>query len=1167
MQGILTAVRQCDDYRALLQRAKLKTFCSLTGAGAVHRALLSACLLDDLGERLLIVCPEDETDRLCADLEALLGRPPLKLITRDFVFSGAEAASRQYEQMRLGTLFAMAEASCDVVVASPDALMQRSMPPHTLKEAAFRLDEDYVGGPEALIRGLIRCGYSRSLQVEGPGQFASRGGIVDFFSPGAALPVRAEFFGDQLDLMGFFDISTQRRTENLRKALILPACEAMPGMHPDGPEGFAGDLDDLLRRAQSRKSPRESLLQTLRADLQRLQEGRPFAVGDRYLGLLYPMSTPLDYLDASWRVILCQRGALDEEAAIWEKRIGSDIDALLSSGDLAGEMADLSCTKDDLNFRLLKQRVICLDSFASAAFSGKADPDAVNLIAKQLPSYGGSMEAAVSDISYYVKNDFSVVVLSGGAQRAANLQRALCDRGVEAIICADLETAPRKGTVSIGVGGLSGGFELTHAFLAVITENQLLVRRRKTAPRKKDNRERVRSYADLSPGDLVVHDHHGIGRFVGVETRLLDGLEQDFIKIAYRGSDYLYVPASSLDLVSKYIGAGENDTVALNKLGGDGWAKTKARAKAAAKDLAKELVALYAQRKRLPGHAFPPDDQWQKEFEDSFEYQETDDQLRCIAEIKVDMESPSPMDRLLCGDVGFGKTEVALRAIMKCVLDSRQSAILVPTTILAQQHYLTCIKRFSGSPVEVDMVSRFRTPAQIKKTLERVRNGSVDLLIGTHRLLQKDVSFKSLGLLIVDEEQRFGVSHKEKLKEIAKQVDVLTLSATPIPRTLNMALSGLRDMSTLEEPPSDRLPVQTMVLEHSWPVLEDAIRREASRGGQVYYLYNRVETIDRAAAKIAKLDENLRVDIAHGKMSEEELSSVMQRMSDGEIDVLVCTTIIETGLDIPNVNTLIIEDADRLGLAQLHQLRGRVGRSSRRAYAYLTYRPGKVLSETATRRLEAIREFAQFGSGFKIAMRDLEIRGAGNVLGGEQSGHLLSVGYDMYLKLLEEAVLEQQGQTPSRPSECPADLAVSANIPEKYIPDGRQRMDFYRKIAAVRTGDDADDLIDELADRYGDIPRNVNSLISIALLRSHASQAGFCDISQKSSRLIFKLGKVDFRAVSAVCAGQAFKGRAMFSAGDISYITLRLKSGESPLRAAEKLVEAYSEEQRKNEGQ
>ncbi|MBQ9980538.1 MAG: transcription-repair coupling factor [Oscillospiraceae bacterium] len=1160
MQGILSALRLSPEYTALLKRAQSENFASLTGAGAIHRALFSACLAADLKGPSLVLCAEDEVDRMCSDLEALTGQPPVKLQGRDFVFHAAEAASRQYEQMRLGALYQIVTGQCERVVTSPAALMQRTMPPEVLKFSAFRLDENFSGGPEGLVRGLLRCGYTRCLQVEGPGQFAARGGIVDFFSPGAALPVRAEFFGDEVDLMGYFDVSTQRRTENLRSTLVLPACEAMPAMHPGGAEGFADDIEDLLSRVQKRKNPRESLINTLSDDLSRLRDGRSFAVGDRYLSLLYPMATPLDYFDSRWNVILCQRSDLGREADSWEERVGADIDSLLSSGCLAGEMADLSCTRADLDQALGAHRCVCLDSFASAVFSGRADAATVNLLAKQLPSYGGSLDTAVSDIGFYVKNGFAVVVLSGGSQRAANMLSALESRGVKAVMDGELEKIPAAGLVTVSVGGISGGFELTGAKIALITENQLLIRRRKTAPRKKDNRERVRSYADLNPGDLVVHDLHGIGRFVGIETRLLDGKEQDFVKIAYRGTDFLYVPASSLDMVSKYIGAADSEAVSLSKLGGDGWARTKARAKAAAKDLAKELIALYAQRKRAPGHAFPPDDQWQAEFEGSFEFQETDDQLRCTAEIKADMESPCPMDRLLCGDVGFGKTEVALRAVMKCVLDSRQAAILVPTTVLAQQHYLTALRRFSGYPVNVEMVSRFRTPTQIKKTLEAVKNGSVDLLIGTHRLLQKDVEFKNLGLLIIDEEQRFGVSHKERLKEISRQVDVLTLSATPIPRTLNMALSGIRDMSTLEEPPSDRLPVQTVVIEHDWSVLFDAIRREVSRGGQVYYLYNKVETIARTAAKLQKMDENLRIEVAHGKMTEDELSGVMQRMSEGEIDVLVCTTIIETGLDIPNVNTLIIEDADKLGLAQLHQLRGRVGRSSRRAYAYLTYRPGKALSETATRRLEAISEFAQFGSGFKIAMRDLEIRGAGNVLGGEQSGHMMTVGYDMYLKLLEEAVLEQQGKPAVRPADCSADIAVSANIPEKYIPDGRQRMDFYRKIAAIRTADDADDLIDELADRYGDIPRSVNALISIALLRSNAARAGFTEIVQKNGLLIFKMGRLELKAVSAVCGADTFRGRIMFSAGDAPCITVRLKPGDSSLRWAEKVVEAYLEE-------
>ena len=659
----------------------------------------------------------------------------------------------------------------------------------------------------------------------------------------------------------------------------------------------------------------------------------------------------------------------------------------------------------------------------------------------------------------------------------------------------------------------------------------------------------------------MVHEHHGVGRYVGMVKMPVDGVERDYVKIAYAGTDVLYVPATQLDLVSKYIGGGEdaNETKKLSRLGGGDWEKAKSKARKAVKDLAKGLIALYAQRQRQPGYAFSPDSPWQREFEEQFEYTETDDQLRCIGEIKRDMERPTPMDRLLCGDVGYGKTEVAFRAMMKCVLDGKQAAVLVPTTVLARQHYLNALRRFAKYPVNIDVVSRFRTPTQMKETLRKVENGEVDILIGTHRLFNKDVKFKDLGLLVVDEEQRFGVQHKEKLKENFRQVDVLTLSATPIPRTLNMALSGIRDMSTLEEPPADRQPVQTYVLEHDWGVLGDAMRRELERGGQVYYLHNRVDTIDRTASRIQQLlGDQAAVGVAHGKMAQEAIDDVMSRMTDGELNVLVCTTIIETGIDLPNANTLIIEDADHLGLAQLHQIRGRVGRSNRRAFAYLTYRKGKALSENSAKRLEAIREFAEFGSGFKIAMRDLEIRGAGNVLGPEQSGFMLSVGYDMYLKLLEEAVLTQQGQPVPKRTDCAANLTVAASIPDRYVPAQEQRMDLYRRIAALRTEQDADDLVDELIDRYGEPPRTVNNLISVALLRTEAAQAGITDIDQKNGSLLLTIPEFDLRLVSQLCGGERYKGRLLFSAGEKPYLSLRLKKGEDALRAARALVADYA---------
>ena len=656
-----------------------------------------------------------------------------------------------------------------------------------------------------------------------------------------------------------------------------------------------------------------------------------------------------------------------------------------------------------------------------------------------------------------------------------------------------------------------------------------------------------------------MHEYHGIGRYVGMEQIRVDGIVKDYVKIAYQGTDTLYVPATQLDLISKYIGGGEDTVVRLNKLSGDQWQKTKARAKSAAKDLAAGLIQLYAERRRRMGYAFAADTPWQAEFEDNFPYAETDDQLRCIEEIKADMESPQPMDRLLCGDVGCGKTEVALRAAMKAVLDGKQVAILVPTTVLAQQHYTTALNRFRGFPVNIGALSRFSTPQQQRKVLSDLRTGTLDLVVGTHKLLQKDVEFHDLGLLIVDEEQRFGVTHKEKLKELARGVDVLTLSATPIPRTLNMALSGLRDMSTIEEPPHDRYPVQTFVLEFAEPVLIDAMRREIERGGQVYYLHNRVESIEQCAARIKRALPDAEIAVAHGKMSEEELSDVMQRMDEGEVQILVCTTIIETGIDIPNVNTLIIEDADKLGLAQLHQIRGRVGRSSRHAYAYLTFRRGKVLTEIAEKRLNAIRDYAEFGSGFKIAMRDLEIRGAGNLLGAAQSGHMISVGYDLYLKLLEEAVLEERGEPSPEESACTADLDVTANIDKAYVTSGEQRMDLYRRMAGIRSQSDADELLDEIVDRYGDPPRGVMNLIDIALLRARASAAGIRDIAQKGRTLRFRLAQFDFAVVSRV-AGQYQKRMFVEPKSDEPAITLQLTAKEDPLQAAEKFVKTYQGE-------
>ena len=1161
MKPLLSALNDIPEYRSLLAAIDNGACpAAFSGLSAVHRAHFAAGIRQELGRPVVVVCADEgEAERMARDLAALSGEAVRTLSAREFTFHNAAVVSRQYEHRRLSTLRALAAGECPLLVCTVESILQRTIPKTLLTQAAqvVRMGERHDLGE--LAGTLAAAGYTRCEQVEGVGQFALRGGILDFFSPAHPKPVRVEFFGDEIDAMGLFDPDTQRRIENLGAAEILPAAEVLPQFTPGGYGGLLDGLDRLISQAKRRKGS-ETLVQTLEEDRERLSASTAFPAMDRYIALIYPvMATAADYFPEDAVVVLSESPRMAERGKSYLWQLGEDAKALMERGELAGELADFARTFEELTEVLADWPVCYLDAFTSSRYPQRPRT-LLNLLTKQLPSYGASLETAVSDLAHYVSDGFRTVVLVSSEQRALNLQALLREQKMTTAVDFQLHELPGYGKAVIAVGGLTAGMEYPVGRFAVLTEGQsLLGKKRRSKP--VTNRQKLGSYADLSPGDLVVHEHHGVGRFLEMTKMTVDGVQKDYVKIAYAGADVLYVPATQLDLVSKYIGSGEDaqETRKLSRLGGTDWEKAKTRAKKAVKDLAKGLIQLYAERQRQPGFAFSPDSPWMKEFEDEFEYAETDDQLRCIAEIKQDMEQARPMDRLLCGDVGYGKTEVAFRAIMKCVLDGKQAAILVPTTVLARQHYLTAKQRFAKYPVEIDVVSRFRTQAQMKDTLRRLEQGGIDLLIGTHRLFQKDVKFKDLGLLVIDEEQRFGVQHKEKLKELSKQVDVLTLSATPIPRTLNMALSGIRDMSTLEEPPMDRQPVQTYVLEHDWGVLSDAMRRELERGGQVYYLHNRVETITRTAARIKEmLGEDVAVAVAHGKMSQEELNDVMTRMSDGEVDVLVCTTIIETGIDIANANTLIIEDADHMGLAQLHQIRGRVGRSTRRAYAYLTYRRGKVLTEVASKRLGAIREFAEFGSGFKIAMRDLEIRGAGNVLGPEQSGFLLSVGYDMYLKLLEEAVLEERGEKPERPTECAADLSVAASIPDRYVPSPEQRMDLYRRIAAIRSEADADDVMDELIDRYGDPPRTVNNLISVALLRADAARNGISQIDQKGANLNFYLDQFDLQRVSALCGLEKYRSRLLFSAGERPYLALRLKKGEDALKFGRKLVEDYA---------
>ncbi|HPE15369.1 MAG TPA: transcription-repair coupling factor [Oscillospiraceae bacterium] len=1158
MRALTLALEKSNEFAALLGAIE-NGGCPalLAGLPAAGRAHVAAAAQLCTGRPVLVICADEgEAGRTAADLGAFTGLPVLQLPGRDLLLHAAAAASHEWEQRRLAALRRL--AASPVTVATPDGLLLRTLPPAAMERVALTLEFGRAYDLNGLTESLAAGGYVRSELVEGPGQFALRGGILDVFSPGDAAPLRAEFFGDELDSLGRFAVDTQRRTENLKSAEILPAAEALPALAEGGAAGLAAALAALRRRAEKRGL--DALTKTLAEDIGRLEAGKTLPAPDRYLALIYPaFACALSYLAPDALVFFAESGRVMEREKNYRWQMDQDTETLLEAGVLAGECAAFLPAPETVQRRLSDFPEVFLDSFVTSR-QPLPPKNIYSMTVKQLPSYGGSIETAAADLRHYLEGGWSVTVLCGGEKRAENLQAIFRKQKLRAALDYGLHTLPDAGRATIAVGGLSAGLEYPELRLAVLTEGQLAAASKKPKERRAavSARERIRSYADLSPGDLVVHIHHGIGRYVEMTRMEVDGAARDYVKIAFAGTDVLYLPATQLDLISKYIGAGEDGRTRLSKLGGTEWAKTKAKARGAAKELAEGLIKLYAERARRPGHAFPQDDVWQKEFEDSFEYEETPDQLRCAAEIKKDMEKPVPMDRLLCGDVGYGKTEVALRAMMKCVLGGRQAALLAPTTVLAQQHYLTALSRFRGHPVRIDVLSRFRTPAQVKETLRGVEDGSVDILIGTHRLLQKDIQFHRLGLLVVDEEQRFGVVHKERLKEMARQVDVLTLTATPIPRTLNMALSGIRDMSVIEAPPRDRQPVQTYVVEHDWNLLGDAMRREVGRGGQVYYLHNRVETIDRAAARIASLVPDARVAVAHGQMTEDTLSAVMSRAVEGEIDVLVCTTIIETGIDIPNVNTLIIEDADKLGLAQLHQLRGRVGRSARRAVAYMTFRRGKVLTEIAAKRLSAIREFAAFGAGFQIAMRDLEIRGAGNLLGPEQSGCMMSVGYDLYLKLLEEAVLEAKGEPAKPDGGCTADLPVSANIPEAYVPSPEQRMELYRRIAGIRSEEEADDLVDELIDRYGDPPASVNALISVALLRRAAAAAGFAEITFRDGALRLALPAPDFARVSALCAKPPYRGRLLFSAGEAPGLTLRQKRGENVLTLARTLVDDYA---------
>ncbi|MBE6904135.1 MAG: transcription-repair coupling factor [Ruminococcaceae bacterium] len=1151
MKFLLSALEQCKEYCDLYDAVRKKALpAAMWGVPDSLKASFTYALCQKTGKKAVVLVPEGELARAKNDLIAHFGEGVLVFKPRDYVFRRVESASATEEAERLEVLLRLISGDFNVVVTSADALMRYTIDKRKLVDLTVTITRGEDFPLEDAEFSLLNAGYTRCERVEGVGQFCIRGGILDFFPLLSENPVRIEYFGDEPDLIGEFDVFSQRRISQLECVKITPVAEVI--LDGDDKEALATSLE-VDARVMEKKN--KTAAQTLYSDAEAIRNTARLASIDKYIPYVFSeKATLLDYIE-DCLLFSFEFARFFENVKGSAFRIDEDIKALAES-DIPFVSGSYYLDVEGFKEKIGKKGIIIFENLSRNEGNLRLK-SLFSINARQTPHWRGITDELCDDIYPLYKNKTKILVSASNPSHATYLRDCLEEKGINAVTSADVPETLSESYVYVVPFYFNAGYELPSCRLAIFSDNtEQRAQRKKLRPKNKytEKSKEISSITDLKPGDYIVHNDYGIGVFEGLISRTVDGVTKDQLKIRYAGSDVLYIPCSRLDLISKYMGA-DVENIRLNKLGGNDFARTKSRVRAEVAEMAKELIQLYAQRMEIKGYAFCEDDDWQHGFENKFEYDETEDQLRCIAEIKRDMQRPQPMDRLLCGDVGVGKTEVALRAAFKAVADNKQVAILVPTTVLCWQHYQTVSKRMADYPIKVEMLSRFRTPKQQEKIVKQLKTGEVDIIIGTHRLLQKDIAFKDLGLVIVDEEQRFGVSHKEKLKELTKSVDALALSATPIPRTLNMALTGIRDMSVIEEPPQNRHPIQTFVAEQDLSLITDALAKELARGGQAYVLYNRIESIYKIASQIGESLPDARIAVAHGKMGEEEMSAIWESLVKGEIDILVCTTIIETGVDVPNVNTIVIYDADKLGLAQLHQIRGRVGRSSRRAYAYLMYKKGKVLSEDAAKRLLAIKEYTEFGSGLKIAMRDLEIRGAGNVLGAKQHGHMEAVGYDMYVSLLKEAIAIQKGE-PIEEISCVIDINVSAYIPNDYIFSGEERIEFYKKISSIETEEDVEDILDELIDRYGEPPPCVLTLIKIATIKNAAAKLKITEIVQNGKVLVLYTDKPDLQAFSILSA--QYRGRLMLSTAGKAYISLRL-TPEDTVEQLEGFISKYSE--------
>ena len=1112
LQGVMQPLKDNAKFKSIIEKISEKSFpINVYGTSDSGKSYVVNGIFEESDNSMVVVAHSDvEAKNLYEDL-SFYTTDVFYFPVKEVVFYNVDAISGDLRWARLKVIKQILQNSKKkIIVTSIDALTSVYTPKEYYLKYSMTLKQGDIVDLKEISNKLLQCGYERVEVVEGKGEFSFRGGILDVFPPTSAYPYRVELFGDEIDSIRTFNTESQRSIEKIKEFNIFPSKEVIVDdeCRNRAIKNINEELDNITENiSKDNKDSIEKIRSISRKNIELLNNTYYFETIDSYLPFFYEkLDSFFDYLEGYTFIVDDFKRSIGKVDSIYYE-FNENYMSFLQRGDILPSQNKLLLGKGEMEMKLEGSKLITLSSFLNTGETLNSTID-VGIEGVTLNKYNGQLNMLIDDIEERREKKYRTVILAGTRPRGERLVKTLMEKGIVSVYKDTIDVI-NPGEVVVTFGNILRGFDYPELEFSIISDKDIFGETRRKRSSKSSSKKgvaKITSFAELKPGDYVVHANHGIGVYKGIKQMTAAGTTRDYLDIVYDKGDKLYVPVDQLDLVQKYIGS-EGNSPKINKLGGAEWQKAKAKARKSINEIAQDLVKLYATRATLKGHSFRKDTEWQRQFEDEFPYEETPDQLTSLEEIKTDMESDKPMDRLLCGDVGYGKTEVAIRAAFKAVMDGKQVAFLVPTTILADQHYNNFIKRFSDFPIKIDMVSRFRTPKQQKATLQALKEGNVDILIGTHRLVSKDIVFKDLGLLIVDEEQRFGVAQKEKIKGMKKNVDVLTFSATPIPRTLHMSLTGVRDISVIETPPEDRYPKQTYVVEQNDQLIRDAILREIGRGGQVYFVYNRVESIDSMANYIRGLVPECKVGIMHGQMTEKELETEMVAFMNKEYDVLVCTTIIETGIDIPNVNTMIVHNADKMGLSQLYQLRGRVGRANRIAYAYFIYTKDKILTEVAEKRLKALKDFTELGSGFKIAMRDLEIRGAGNMMGSSQHGHMASIGYDLYCRMLEDTIKIVKGEIENEPIETSVDIKVDAFIPSAYISDEIQKIEVYKKIAAIENIDDFVDIKNELEDRYSNIPDSVYNLMDIAYIKSICKNLYIEDIKETTKEIRFKFVK------------------------------------------------------------